>query len=405
MAQRNSSRTDVNRTAILAHIGSQGPVSRADLARGLGVSPALVTQLTKQLIADGLLRELDHTPSQGGRPARLIGLVSDAGHAIGVKLVADHVTFVEVGIDGGVSRSATEPYQADSPTALAALTELLRRFIAGGADRRVLGIGIGVPGSVDQQGQGTVDSSQLGWHQVPLGRTLRRELDLPVLVDNNVNALTMAEKLHGQGRGYDNLLVITIGTGIGAGLVADGSVMRGATGSAGHIGHIPIDENGPLCQCGNRGCLESLVGQNALVEQAKAAGVIPSGSGIAALKDEANAGNTAAAAIFSRAGHVLGRALAGIVHTVDPEIIILLGEGTDAWRHWSYGFEPAFRSALMPHLRGVTVAVETWQDDSWAQGAASLVLATPFDSDGLSGEQGRLVRERLVDQSGALDRP
>jgi predicted NBD/HSP70 family sugar kinase len=127
--------------------------------------------------------------------------------------------------------------------------------------------------------------------------------------------------------------------------------------------------------------------------------VIGPGSGMAALRAAADAENPEATAIFSEAGHRLGRALAGVVHTLDPEIVIILGEGTAAWKHWSFGFEPALRSALIPSRRGVAVAVETWQDESWAQGAAAIVLATPFDSEGLAGDQGRLVRERLVEQS------
>ena len=123
MALRPTARTDVNRSAILAHLGAHGPASRADLARALNVSPALMTALTKDLIADGLLQELEHSPSQGGRPARMLGLVSSAGRAIGVKVVADHVAFVEVGIDGTVRRSASEPFDASASTMLADLTE------------------------------------------------------------------------------------------------------------------------------------------------------------------------------------------------------------------------------------------------------------------------------------------
>ena len=399
MSIRPAARTDVNRSATLAHLGANGPASRADLARALNVSPALMTSLTKDLISDGLLVELEHSPSQGGRPARMLGLVSSGGRAIGVKVVADHVAFVEVGIDGAVRRSASEPFLASANTMLADLTALLRRFILGGSNEPLLGIGVGVPGTVDRQGNGLVDSAQLGWQQVPIGATLRREFSLPVLVENNVNALAVAERLYGIGRQHDNFLVVTIGTGVGAGIVVDGVVLRGNAGGAGEIGHVPVADDGPSCSCGNHGCLESFIAEAALVRQARAAGVIGETSGMAALRAEADADNPAAAEIFSEAGHRLGRVLAGIIHTLDPEIVIVLGEGTAAWKHWSFGFEPALRSALIPSRRGIGVAVETWQDESWAQGAAAIVLATPFDSDGLAGEQGRLVRERLVEQS------
>lgn len=395
MAIRSTARTDVNRSAILAHLGASGPASRADLARVLGVSPALMTQLIKDLLADGLLIELEHSPSQGGRPARMLGLLASGGRAIGVKVVADHVAFVEVGIDGSVVRSASEPFDAWATTMLADLTALLERFIAGGGGTRLLGVGVGVPGSVDLQGSGIVDSPQLGWNQVPLGPTLRRELGHPILVENNVNALAMAERLYGAGRRHDNFLVVTIGTGVGAGIMVDGVVLRGAAGGAGEIGHIPTLENGPLCSCGNHGCLEAMIGEAALVRAARDRGVIGKDAGISALRAAADAASPGAAEIFGEAGHLLGRALAGIVHTLDPEILILAGEGTMSWPHWAFGFEPAFRAALLPGRRGIGVVVESWQDESWAQGAASLVLATPFDAEGVSGRQGELVRARL----------
>ncbi|QJA00300.1 ROK family transcriptional regulator [Leifsonia sp. PS1209] len=401
MALTSPSRTDVNRTAILARLGGQGPASRADLARMLGVSPALVTQLTRDLLAEGLIEELDTSTSQGGgRPARMLGVVARTACAIGVKVVADHVAFVEVGIDGSVLRSATEPFDAMSPLATSALIELARTFIEAGGDNRLLGIGVGIPGTVDEQGIGVVDSTQLRWNQVPLGASLRRALDLPVVVENNVNALSVAERLFGQGRDCADFLVVTIGTGVGAGIVSGGSILRGRAGGAGDIGHIPVAEGGPLCQCGNHGCLEAFVGESALVATAVRDGVVNDGADIRDVREAADAGNAAAVRVFDDAGRLLGRTLAGVVNMLDPELVVILGEGVEAWDHWSPSFEPALRASLVPGKRGVEVAVETWQDDRWAQGAAALVLATPFDTHGVAGEQGRLMRERLVSSAG-----
>lgn len=399
MAIRSSTRTDVNRSAILAQLGANGPASRAELARVLGVSPALMTQLVKDLLADGLLVELEQAPSNGGRPARMLGLAASSSRAIGVKVVADHVAFVEVGIDGRVLRSASEPFDAASSTYLTELVERIRHFISGGTGATLLGVGVGVPGSVDLPGSGVVDAPQLGWSGVELGAGLRRALGLPVIVENNVNALAVAERLYGLGRSHDNFLVVTIGTGIGAGIVVEGSVLRAASGGAGEIGHIPITDGGPRCSCGNDGCLEAHIGEAALVARARELGVISGTAGIAALQAAAEAGDERAAQIYSEAGALLGRTLAGIVHTIDPAFVVVLGEGVVAWRHWSYGFEPAFRSHLLRHRRSLPVEVETWQDESWAQGAAALVLATPFDAAGDAGDQGRLIRARLVEQA------
>lgn len=397
---KRSPHADVNRTAVLAHLGAHGPASRAELARTLGVSPAHMTQLTRELLADGLVVELEQAPSQRGRPARLLGVAATAGGAIGVKVASDHLAFVEVGIDGGVVRAASEEFDAAATTVLADLTDLLARFISAGSAQRILGIGVGLPGSVDSQAGGVVDSVQLGWTQLPVGGTLRRALGHPVLVENNVNAVAMAERLFGVGRGHEDFLVVTIGSGVGSGIVIGGSVVRGAGGGAGELGHVPVTESGPACVCGNRGCLESLIGQDALVANARTHEVIGDTDGIDELRAAADRGSRQAQAIFAEAGHRLGRALAGAIHLVDPELVIVLGEGTSAWRHWSAGFEPALRSAVLPSRRGIAVAVESWQDDSWAQGAAALVLATPFDARGVAGAEGRLVRARLREASG-----
>jgi predicted NBD/HSP70 family sugar kinase len=360
-----------------------------------------MTQLTRELLAEGLVVELDQAPSQGGRPARMLGVAATAGSAVGVKVAADHVAFVEVGIDGEVARSSAREFDAAASTALTELSELISEFLDAGETQRLLGVGVGVPGSVDSQASGVVDSVQLGWTQMPIGATLRRALGHPVLVENNVNALTMAERLYGVGRDHDDFLVATIGTGIGSGIVLGGSVLRGASGGAGEIGHIPVTEDGPLCSCGNHGCLEALISESALVSAARSRGVIDAGDGIDALRAAADGGVAGAFAVFAEAGHRLGRALAGIIHTLDPELVVIMGEGTAAWPHWSAGFEPALRSALIPSRRGVAVAVETWQDEHWAQGAAALVLATPFDAQGVAGAEGELVRERLVSGGGA----
>lgn len=396
----STARTDANRSAVLAHIGAHGATSRADLARALQISPALVTKLARDLIADGLVRELAHQPSSGGRPAQLLGLSANSLGAVGIKIAPDHLTFVEVGIDGALQRTATEPFDASHHMALHSLTNLTKRFVTGAQNSTLLGIGVGLPGYVLEQSEDVVDSTQLGWSQVPLGSALRSATGLPVLIDNNVNALAMTEMLFGTGRGKENLLVVTIGTGIGGAIVASGVIVRGASGNAGEIGHIPVVENGPKCQCGAFGCLEAVIGQDAILRRAQDEGIIGADADIAALRNAAHRADTAALDLYRNVGHILGRAVAGVVNTLDPEVIVIQGEGAESWQYWSEGFEPAIRACLIPRKRGIPIVVEGWQDDRWAQGAASLVLSTPFDADGVSGEQGRLVRERLIDAAG-----
>jgi len=389
-----ATRGDVVPSAILGLLGTRGPSSRADIARTLSVSPATVTQITKELIARNLVEELDSVPSQGGRPARLLGLVRSAGGAIGAKVTADHVAIVDVRLDGTVQSSMSQPFDPTSPDALDRLCRILGAAVDA-HEGQLLGVGVGIPGSVDTQGSGIVDAPTLGWSDAQVGPMLRAALGVPVLVDNDVNTLATAERIYGVGRHHSSYLVLTIGRGIGCGIVIDGNIYRGANGGAGEIGHIPVSDDGPDCACGARGCLEAIIGDVALVTEAIAQGVVGQGGTTVDLLSAARSNNVAALAIYRNAGAQLGRALAGIIHTLDPEVIVILGEGVGAWSFWEQGFEQSFRRHLMPSRRGIPFVVEPWTEDQWALGAASLVLGTPFDASGNAGEQGRLVRARF----------
>jgi predicted NBD/HSP70 family sugar kinase len=383
-------RGDLTRTAILALLGTVGPLSRSEIARQLDLSPATVTQLTRELIGHGMLEELDLEPSRGGRPAQRLGLVGGAGRALGVKVTADHLVLVDVRLDGEVLGSWERPFDPSSAAALDDLTDAVASVVSGiTGGPPLLGVGVGVPGAVDDQAVGTVNAPTLGWQAMPVGERLRRRLRLPVLVENDVNALAAAERLYGTGRTHRDFLVLTIGRGVGAAIVADGRVYRGARGGAGEFGHVCVDPEGPVCGCGARGCLEAFVGTTGLHAAARARGLEPERLGRAA-------GGDAAAEVFAEAGAILGRAVAGLINVVDPEVVVVLGEGTTDWPHWRPGFEPALRAGLYPGRRDIPVEVEGWDDTSWAQGAAALVLATPFDAAGAAGEQGRLVRARLI---------
>lgn len=389
-----ATRADVVPSAILGLLGLRGPSSRADIARTLNVSPATVTQTTKELIARNLVMELDSVPSQGGRPARLLGLVRSAGGAIGAKVTADHVAIVDVQLDGTVQTSTSEVFDPSSPDALDRLCRILASAVEG-HEGQLLGVGVGVPGSVDTQASGVVDAPTLGWSDAQVGPMLRAALGVPVLVDNDVNTLAAAERIYGVGRDHSSYLVLTIGRGIGCGIVIDNNIYRGANGGAGEIGHIPVSDDGPVCGCGARGCLEARIGDLALLGEAIARKVVGKDGTTADLLAAARANNVAALDIYRNSGALLGRALAGVIHTLDPEVVVILGEGVNAWSFWEQGFEQSFRRHLMPSRRGIPFVVEPWTEDQWALGAASLVLGTPFDASGNDGEQGRLVRARL----------
>lgn len=370
---------DLNRSAVLRLIGGEGPIARAEIARRLRLSPATVTAVTRRMISAGLVRVVDQAPSRGGRPSLLLGLVGGAANALGVKVVADHLVGVRVDLDGVVVDRFEHPFQADDPGAIELLAELLRPHTEPREGSPLfLGVGLGVPGVVDGGQHAVVDSPMLGWHSLDVGQLLKRRLGVPVLVDNDVNTLAVASRLYGRGKDVDDFLTVTIGRGVGLGIIVGGNVYRGAHGGAGEFGHVTVVEDGPRCECGKNGCLEALVADPALVARGEREGLLQAGDGIDRLRGLAEAGDLRAARIFADAGAILGRAVAGLVNVLSPELVLISGEGTQAWPQMSSSFHRGLTEAVFPPLGGVAVEIDPWDDAQWALGAAALVLRATF---------------------------
>jgi len=398
---------DLNRTAVLALIGQHGPIARVDIARELVLSPATVTAITRELVGEGLVREVAQAPSSGGRPAILLGLVAEAADAIGIKIAPDRLTAVHVDLGGTPLDYRERPFDAALPGVVdrlaAAISELSAGWVRPG--RRLLGIGLGLPGIVDSQ-RGVVEAPILGWPMLRLAAELQDRLDIPILIDNDVNTLAVSERLYGRGRSRDHVLTVTIGRGVGLGIVASGVIQRGHRGGAGEFGHMTMVDDGPKCECGKHGCLEALVADPALVEQGVAAGLLAPGiaiaDGAAALAALADEADPAALEIYARAGTVLGRAVAGLVSVFSPELVIISGEGTRAWPHLGGAFERSLRAQVFPPLADVDVEVDPWDDRRWARGAAALVLGASFAVPLYERSVEDGVRRRLVASAEAI---
>jgi predicted NBD/HSP70 family sugar kinase len=388
---------DVNRTAVLALIAQQSPISRSDIARRLALSPATVTAATRNLLERGLISVVERAPSRGGRPALLLGLVASAAHALGVKIAADHLVGVRVDLDADVLDSFECPFDAAGPQALADLAGILKPHVARSTDGHplLLGIGLGVPG-VAADGPGGVTSPVLGWDGLAIAERLEHELGVPVLIDNDVNTLAIAERLYGRGQSTDHFLTVTIGRGVGLGIVVGGDVYRGANGGAGEFGHVAAVDDGPLCQCGKRGCLEALVADPALVREGQALGVLARGEGVDRLRALADEGDEGALAIYRAAGAMLGRAVANLVNILSPERVFVSGEGTQAWAHLADSFDGAFKESLFAPFRDTRVEIDPWDDARWAKGAAALVLRATFVPTLSRREPDESVRARLT---------
>jgi predicted NBD/HSP70 family sugar kinase len=204
-------------------------------------------------------------------------------------------------------------------------------------------------------------------------------------VDNDVNTLTITEQWFGAGQHVENFLTVTIGRGVGLGIVVHGKLYHGARGGAGEFGHTVVDPNGPLCDCGNRGCLETLIADPWLLRQANEAFNHDTDSTdiftAKELVNLANGGNPEAIAIFSKAGDALARALANLINVLSPKLIIISGEGVRAGEHLFQPMYVSIEKYVMPGLLEDTeVRIDVWDDDAWARGAAGLVLRELFES-------------------------
>ncbi len=373
----------INRSNLLNAIKTQGEISRAALAHMTGLSPATVTAITGQLIQEGLVFEKATGDSTGGRPPIMLALNPRGGFVIGIKLMEGHAIGALTDLNATIlAKDTIDLADKQVETSVNVLGKLVSRLVhsSGVRKKQLLGVGIGLAGVVDFTHGIVRQNPFFGWRNIQLGDLLETRLQVPVFIDNDVNTLTLSEKWINRGQPEDNFIVITVGRGIGMGIVINGQIYRGKAGGAGELGHTVVDPNGPLCDCGRRGCLESLVSDRALVAEARQ--VVSAGiSDLDDLVRLANGGQVEAVGVLTRAGVLLGRQIANLVNVLDPKLIIISGEGTRMGEVFFSAVRTAFHDFVMTGLAEDTeIRVNSWGDDIWALGAASLVIAEIFKS-------------------------
>jgi len=315
-------------------------ISRIELARVLGLTRAAITATINDLQEADLVHEVKGKHPAGRKPI-VLEINPKRGYVVGVDIGATHITalladysaLVLDEIDASIDISEGPHKILDMVIEMT--KEMTRR--TGISESSIHAMGIGVPGPV-VAGGGMVSGPPImpGWDKFPIDTYLEKALGIPVTVSNDAELGAIGEWAYGAGRGERNLVYIKVGRGIGAGLLVEGQIYHGATGSAGEIGHITIDENGPLCSCGNRGCLEALAGGNAVAKSAIARikrGDRTTLSAIAPISsirsedviDEACRGDLVSQQILIDAGRHLGTAIAGLVNLFNPNIVIIGG--------------------------------------------------------------------------------
>ncbi|MEA1964798.1 MAG: ROK family transcriptional regulator, partial [Candidatus Aerophobetes bacterium] len=251
------------------------PVSRTKIARFTELSLSTVSNIVASLIKRGLVQEVGEDKSRGGRKPIMLKLNPEAGLVIGIKIGLDGIVAALVNLKGTILCQITSPAPAkeSKKVVIESVVNVIWDLIeeARVDFGQVIGCGIGVSGLVDNRRGVLLYSAILGWENIQFKELLEKEFNIPVFVDKDVNALALGEKRYGAARGINNFVCITVGTGIGAGIVLNGEIYHGSSGGAGELGHTIIDKNGPLCYCGKQGCLEAFSSDYFIIKEAKKA--------------------------------------------------------------------------------------------------------------------------------------
>ncbi|MEU6882268.1 ROK family transcriptional regulator [Streptomyces sp. NPDC046712] len=320
-----------NLERVVRAVRMAGSLTQAEIARATGLSAATVSNIVREL-KDGGTVEVTPT-SAGGRRARSVSLSGDAGIVIGVDFGHTHLRVAVGNLAHQVLAEESEPLDVDASSAegFDRAERLVTRLIeATGIGRdKVVGVGLGVPGPIDVS-SGTLGSTSIlpGWSGINPADELSGRLGVPVYVDNDANLGALGELVWGSGRGVKDLAYIKVASGVGAGLVIDGRVYRGPGGTAGEIGHITIDESGPVCRCGNRGCLETFTAARYVLP------LLQPGHGTDLTMERvvqlAREGDPGCRRVIADVGRHIGSGVANLCNLLNPSRVVLGGDLAEA---------------------------------------------------------------------------
>lgn len=308
---------------VVRALRSGGPLTQAEVSRTTELAPATVSNIVKSLVAAGVLQ----TSGGAGRRGATVEFAETAGVVAGVDFGHSHVQVGLGDLSGRVLASRQVPLVHDHryDDGLGVALELLAELSDGlpGPARSLHGVGLGLPAPIGTTGLVDAGSILPGWIGVDAAAVAGEAFGVTTIVDNDANLGALAEFTVGAGVGTHSMAYIKVASGVGCGLVLDGRVYRGGLGTAGELGHVTIDESGPLCRCGNRGCLEAYVGGSSLIQQYAP---VQTDIGVPELIDRALDGDVGARRLVEDAGRHLGHAVSLVANLLAPEAVVVGGE-------------------------------------------------------------------------------
>ncbi|MEU8549077.1 ROK family transcriptional regulator [Streptomyces roseoverticillatus] len=376
-----------NLERVVRAVRTAGSLTQAEIARTTGLSAATVSNIVRELKEGGTV---EVTPtSSGGRRARSVSLSGDAGVVVGVDFGHTHLRVAVGNLAQRVLAEDAEPLDVDASAAqgLDRAEQLVRRLIddVGIDPGKIIGVGLGVPGPIDVE-SGTLGSTAIlpGWAGTNPRDELAARLGVPVHVDNDANLGALGELVWGAGRGAADLAYIKVASGVGAGLVINGQIYRGPGGTAGEIGHITLDESGPVCRCGNRGCLETFTAARYVLP------LLHSAHGtdltVARMVQLAREGDPGCRRVISDVGRHIGSGVANLCNLLNPRRVVLGGDLAPAGELVLAPIrESVSRYAIPSAARQLEVVPGALGGRAEVLGALALVLSEMGDSTLLDG--------------------
>jgi N-acetylglucosamine repressor len=389
----------VTRKAFLQYtIWREGPISRGELAKMANLNLPTISTLISELMAEEEVVEEGFATSTGGRRPQLLDINPSRGYVVGVTFYSRGISSAISDLKGHISNRQIIEFNPELglEATLQRITEAIQTQVDAlqgrGGKAVIRQIGIGLSGLVNKETGVSCEFPRFDqWKDVPLQKILEERFDIPVVIDNNVATITLAELIFGDLRRTRNALYVHLGSGIGAGIVIDGKVYKGSRSYVGEFGHITATENGPICYCGNYGCLEAVASEYALTQQAEAAlreGVhsrIPEGLGPdrrvtgheifrAAEEDD-----RLAIHVLEKACALIGNGIAALINLFGPEVIILGGAMAEAGDILLIPLRRAIQTKSLERIEPeLEIRVSRFGEDAGLMGALTLALHTHY---------------------------
>jgi glucokinase-like ROK family protein len=376
----------MNKALVLETIMQQAPLSRAAISAKIGLNKASVSSLVNEWLTEQLVLETGLGESSGGRKPMMLLFNERAGYAVGVDLGVNYISAILTDLAGeSVYRKRIDLHTHQPTEVIPLLIQLIQEVIAEAppSPYGIIGVGIGVPGIVDEQGS-ILSAPNLGWTRVPLQQLLTEAISVPMLIDNEANVGAIGEQQFGCGRTASHLIYISAGIGIGTGLIVNHQIYRGASGFSGELGHMTIQaDGGLLCSCGNRGCWEMYASEQALLKRAtiEINKLFPTTPDIHALVHSAEANQSDVIRLFADIGRYLGIGIANTINVFNPEMIIIGNRLSIAKRMLQDSlYESVMQHSLSIHHQRVRLEFAALGLDSAALGAASMAISKFLES-------------------------